>query len=239
MRYTLKKIVTYSAIILILPCIIFIFIFIYFKFQLKNLIIISNKSSIVGLTQLNGVNLLPLNIKKVSLNLQKLNSSFLTINLSKKFPNSLILETKNRIAIAKIQVGNGYKFVDLNGFIFTDNDNIADLPVIIIPQISIYSDQKTDWRVTKAISFIAEATRQGISIEQLLGDNTDNSFTIKLSIGPEIMLPYSADAVSKASSLQVIILRFRIEGKNIAKIDFRFDKPVVTLSNGEKISSTF
>ncbi len=239
MLYILKKIVIYLTLILILPCIIFVSIFIYSRFNLQNLIIISKKTSISGLSQLNNANLLFLDLQKVSLNLQQLNSSFLTINLSKKLPSTLILAIVNRKPVAKIQVGNIYKFIDHEGILFTDDDTFSDLPLINISQISINKNQKADWRVLKALAFIEEGVRQSIKIEQISGSDSDNDFIIKVSNGMEIVLPYTKDLGVKASSLQLIILRFRIEGKNIARIDFRFDKPVVTLSNGEKISSTF
>ena len=239
MRQKLKKIGIYSVLIIILPCIFIVSIIVYRTFYLRTLIIISKKAPLNGLTQLNNSNLLHLDIKKMSLILQKLNPSFLTINILKKHPNTLILQTFNRVPVAKVQVGNIHKFVDQSGFIFTDEDNSVNLPLIVIPEITIYSDQKTDWRVLKAISFIVDTVDQGIDIEQISGNDSDNSFKIKTSRGPEIMLPYSAEMRSKASSLQVIILRFRIEGKNITKVDFRYEKPLVSLSNGEKMSSSF
>lgn len=237
MLHSLKKIGIYSAVILVIPFITVLSIFVYNSFNLKNLIIINKKTTFSGLSQLNGANILFLDLQKVSLNLLKLNSSFLTINLSKKYPNTLILEIVNRKPAAKIQAGNIYKYIDHEGILFTDDDTFSDLPLINIPEISIYKNQKADWRVLKAIAFIDEGVSRSIKIEQISGSDSDNVFTIKLSSGTEIMLPYTADIGVKASSLQLIILRFRIEGKNIDRIDFRFDKPVVTLSNGEKISS--
>ena len=47
----------------------------------------------------------------------------------------------------------------------------------------------------------------------------------------EVFMPVTADPSYLSASLQTIISRFRIEGNFIAKVDFRFDKPVVILKN--------
>lgn len=58
--------------------------------------------------------------------------------------------------------------------------------------------------------------------------NLDNSFTVELKEGEEIILSSKKDLESQLSSLQLILSRLTIEGKKLKKLDFRFDNPVVS-----------
>src|ERR1035437_579672 len=57
--------------------------------------------------------------------------------------------------------------------------------------------------------------------------NLDNSFTVELRDGGEVILSSGKDLDSQLSSLQLILSRLTIEGKKLKKLDFRFDNPVV------------
>ena len=58
--------------------------------------------------------------------------------------------------------------------------------------------------------------------------NLDNSFTVELRDGGEVILSSGKDLDSQLSSLQLILSRLTIEGKKLKKLDFRFDNPVVS-----------
>jgi cell division septal protein FtsQ len=58
--------------------------------------------------------------------------------------------------------------------------------------------------------------------------NLDNSFTVELKEGGEIILSSKKDLESQLSSLQLILSRLTIEGKKLKKLDFRYDNPVVS-----------
>ena len=58
--------------------------------------------------------------------------------------------------------------------------------------------------------------------------NSDNSFTVELKQGGEIILSSKKDLDKQLSSLQLILSRLTIEGKKLKKLDFRFDNPVVS-----------
>jgi len=61
-----------------------------------------------------------------------------------------------------------------------------------------------------------------------VGLNSDNSFTVELREGGEVILSAQKDLNSQLSSLQLILSRLTIEGKKLKKLDFRFDNPVVS-----------
>ncbi|MCL5970032.1 MAG: hypothetical protein M1450_00820 [Patescibacteria group bacterium] len=56
----------------------------------------------------------------------------------------------------------------------------------------------------------------------------NDSFLVKLKNNEEIILSKNKDISFQVSSLQLMISRFTIEGKRIKRVDFRFDKPVVS-----------
>lgn len=218
---------------------VFLSIFIYKKFAIKKIILVSDKSKIMGLSIFENSNLLLINEKKMSFYLQDQNTGIKSIVLEKEFPQTIIIRIEPRIPIAAIGDETKNLYIDSEGIILTAETNFSTLPRIKTFDFEIYKDGKADWRVTKASSFIDMVGKQGILIDQILIDNSLNSFKVETGDGIEILLPFDTDIATKASSLQIILARFKIVGKNITRIDFRFDKPLVTLANGEKISSTF
>lgn len=52
--------------------------------------------------------------------------------------------------------------------------------------------------------------------------------TVKLSESGEALIPLNKSLIEQVSSLQLILSRIRIEGKKVGRIDFRFDKAIVT-----------
>jgi len=217
----------------------FLPIFICKEFKIKKLIIISDKSKISGLSIFEGSNLLFVNEKKMSLYLQEQNTNAKSIVVEKEFPQTIILRIESRTPIAAIGDETKNLYIDSEGIILSGESNIIPLPKIRAFDFEIYKNGKADWRIIKASSFIDMVSKQGILIDQILIDNPSSSFKVKTSEGIEVLLPFDADIATEASSLQIILARFKIVGKNITRIDFRFDKPLVTLANGEKISSTF
>lgn len=49
-----------------------------------------------------------------------------------------------------------------------------------------------------------------------------------LKNGPLVIFTSQKDLESQVTSLQIILERFKIEGRKVRKIDFRFDKPVIS-----------
>jgi len=66
----------------------------------------------------------------------------------------------------------------------------------------------------------------GIEIKGRILDN-DDRVVIYLTGGTEVWFSKKKNLEKQAASLQIILDRFRIKGKKIEKIDFRYNKPVV------------
>lgn len=227
----------YITLIGVLSVIIFLPIFIFQKFQIESLIIITDKPKVNGLNILNRNNLLLINEKYINEYLQRQNPDAASIRLAKKFPRTIILEIERRIPVAQIANNSTSLYIDANGITLTEENKYSNLPRIEVVDILILPNQKADWRVTKAVSLLEMSKKQGIIIEYIKADDTTSVFTAITETGMQVLLPYDADLGLKVSSLQVIVGRFKIVGKNITKVDFRFDKPLVTIATGEKISS--
>jgi hypothetical protein len=58
--------------------------------------------------------------------------------------------------------------------------------------------------------------------------DSDDSFTVTLKNGGEIILSSKKDIGSQLASLQLILSRLTIEGKILKKLDFRYDNPVIS-----------
>ena len=56
---------------------------------------------------------------------------------------------------------------------------------------------------------------------------SDLSFDVKLANGAQVLMTPKKDLNFQVSSLQQMIKQLTIEGKQLEKIDFRFDKPVI------------
>lgn len=56
----------------------------------------------------------------------------------------------------------------------------------------------------------------------------DSSYKVMLSNGAEVIVTPNKDILQQISSLQLILARLTIEGKKFSKLDFRFDKPVLS-----------
>ena len=62
-----------------------------------------------------------------------------------------------------------------------------------------------------------------------VSQNPDDSVTVKLKDGGEVILSSKKDLQTQISSLQLILSRLTIEeGKKLKKLDFRFNSPVIS-----------
>ena len=54
------------------------------------------------------------------------------------------------------------------------------------------------------------------------------SYLITLTTGEEILLTSDETVLRHISSLQVILSRLTMDGRRVKRLDFRYDKPVIT-----------
>lgn len=231
----IKKLLIILFIILALLCLLLL---IYPMYSLKKVIIISSLSSLNGLKSLEGINLLFMDMPMITQLLKESNLQVKDLTLHKIYPHTLQLNITPRIPIAEVLTSNGSVFIDDEGIITASYAPTGKtLPVIDWLNIRPSKTSKADWRVIKAISLIKMGSVSSFNIEKITINDEQNLFQIKTSDGTNILINTKDDAQFIATSLQLIVERFRIEGKNISSINLRFDKPIITLINGEIINS--
>lgn len=208
----------------------------YSLFEVRRVIVISYDTNLKDLDMLAGQNLLFMDTERLEKNLLEKNMVLKKIRLDKRYINTIIVQTDMRIPLVHVVSGNVSGDVDSNGIYTLDALN-NNLPTVQAGGIPIYKDQKADWRIQKSVDMIVDLNKAGLTVRKIEINNNENYFTAYMKDDSIVMVSFTADVPSVAASLQVIISRFRIEGKFVSKVDFRFDKPIVVLSNGDNIYS--
>ncbi len=233
MKKSLRALWIFIGIILFIAS--FLFLISYTKIQ--KIIVIGNINNIRGLNILDNQRLLFIKNEEITKQLTKINPAIKNIFIEKKYPDTLVLQVEERKAFVQA-VSNGYKiYYDKEGIPIEYTNVSFSLPLINAKMLNLRKDRKTDWRIMKAIKITEDFGKLNINIEDITILDNESNFIVKLVQDGKVIIPYNDDPANIAASLQIIIHRFRIEGKFIEKVDFRFEKPIVSLSNGEKISS--
>lgn len=207
-------------------------------FHLKKVYIIAEKLRMDGLSEMNGQNLLFLNTDKIAEILVHKNVNLKSIKIDKIYPDSLKLYPQAKIIKARIKSNTGEVLLDEEFILLRSEDGeVNNVPVVEMQNIPLVLSQKADWRVERAIIFYDQIINQGLSIRRIKVDGYLAYVTLSIAEGTEVLIPLEAEGYKAAASLQIIMSRFRIEGKFVSRIDLQFDKPVVILESGEKISS--
>jgi hypothetical protein len=148
-----------------------------------------------------------------------------------------MIQIESRKPVAKIISAKDEINVDSEGILLYGMRTSESLPQIEALNPINSFDDRTDWRILKAIKIIEETKLQELTFEKIFIDDEKNVFNLYSNDHQEIIVPFTADIPKIAASLQIIVSRFRIEGKFVTSVDFRFDKPVIKLASEEKKSS--
>ena len=198
-------------------------------FRIKKVIVISNSTEIRGLSQLFSENYLSLNEEVTAQKLLAVNPLIKNIKIGKTFPQTLTLNVFWRKPQAKILLDDKIILLDEEGKVSAgDPDGLTE---IAGTKITLPSSGTTDWRILKSVNYIILLSKSGIRVNNIYIFDEESIFILELADGEEVKIPFQTDPDQVSASLQVIISRFRIEGKFISSIDFRFDKPLVVLKN--------
>lgn len=216
---------------------LFIVFFCFTQFIIRKVIVISPEINLRGIDAINGQSLLFIDNKKIIRILKDQNPNIADIFVTKEFPNILKLNIFIRNPIVVLNSGSTKIGIDKEGILLFGIETHLNLPKIETTSPIHNFTNYTDWRITKAAQILVLLNKESIIVDRIILKDSDSIFSIFLDEGSEIIAPYSVDPPLLAASLQVIIHRFRIEGKFISRIDFRFEKPIVQLINGEKNSS--
>jgi len=82
-------------------------------------------------------------------------------------------------------------------------------------------------KLSKLANLENELTQKKIPFANVIAGSND-SYTVNLLDGGEVILSSKKEIGSQLSSLQLMLSKLTIEGKKLKVLDFRFDNPVVT-----------
>lgn len=211
----------------------FLIIFIFLFFRIKKIIVISQEPSLIGLNEIGDKNILFSDFNNQTGYFLNQNPNIKSIRFEKKYPDTVIIKTEERVSIARIFVGDKKIDIDRDGLIVTGHRKGLNeyLYPIYMTRNPVISGNSSDALVVKAIRYFEELEKFGQNLEKITLDDSTNSYTFITQSQITALVPFSEDPSVISSSLQLILTRFRIEGKRVTKVNFLFDKPVITLAN--------
>lgn len=208
---------------------------------IKRVIIISQPTKIYGLEVLNNKTLFFLDGNYLRDRIIKSNPLIKDVIIEKKFPSTLILKLQMRQPIAYIRDPKPYPFqivyLDGDGVLFFNKNLTTNFPQIEMRGKLETHGSKPDWRMRLLADIIKSFSQQSIFVDQLSVDLQSGLIDMVVNDEINIKTNFEINPYALTGSLQVILHRFRIEGKKIRQVSFLQDKPIVILESGEKISS--
>ncbi len=184
-----------------------------------------NKENIEATNNILGKNIFLINAREVQENLKKENSCLDSISLNKKLPSKLAVEVKAKVPVAKI---DGTDLLATADGLVIKQQAQTTIPTIYLPG-NIKASQDARFTQNNVLSAL------GITAALLKSDFTPASIRI---VGPEDIAVYSTNETvalfttrmstsGQVDSLQSILTKAKIDAAKIAKIDLRFDKPII------------
>lgn len=190
-----------------------------------------------GLESLSTKNILFLDAEQLKEYILKRNPLFLSLIIEKQYPDTILIRTEVRKPVAVAVRGTFQWPVDADGMVLSGLSPVpAGLPTIEATYIPLYTRGSPDWRLKRAVNYIKELNDEIITTEQIRFDPTLEAYILTLASKETVTVPVTMQPDAFAASLQLIISRFRIEGKELESIDFRYEKPVVRQMSGQKNS---
>ena len=193
-------------------------------------------------------NIFKLDKKTVINQLKSFDSTLTDISITKKLPDSVIIDINKRIAIAQVIPALDLQFEALDSTASaTISATLSNEVLKLDRQGELFSvGSLAEPQLQKIIVSSSHHLTQGKSTtSKLLADliltlkthyvNIDtivllptNQLIIKTQLGPYVILNSDQPLNSTVASLQYVLTNIKIDLKLPSKIDLRFDKPVLT-----------
>ncbi len=186
----------------------------------------SNPQLLKILEGVKGQNLLSLDSDKLAQTIIKQDIKIKDAEVQKKIPGTLLIYIQKRQALAVIPFQGDFFLVDKDGLILSQEKETPNLPVVTLNlglqnlKVGSSIDSKE-----KSIFHILDSLKGKEKVVSLL---VGEDLELQLEGGTLVFLPRNDESQAEINSLQILMTRFRIEGRLPLKIDLRFDKPVVT-----------
>lgn len=200
----------------------------YFTFQVKNAKFQGNSNCLdesALQNKVNNKNIILLNTKKLKEEILKQSTCIENLAISKKYPNTIIFLVSEKEAIAKID-SSQYSVTE-SGLIIDESSSMQK-PKIFLPQGA---------QITLGQIIQDPAVLYALKLVKYLEKSDFMAANVRITEQGDIAIYSRQEAVavftkerspeSQVDSLQSIIAKAKIDPSKIAKIDLRFDKPVL------------
>ena len=170
-------------------------------------------------------NLLTLNTNKLATNLKLDFSCIDKVEIIKDLPDSLIINFSANPDLVKIEGTN--LIIQKDGKI-KEKVNEVNLPTIFLPSQISYQKEQTvqDPIILAALEIVQFLTKSDFTLQNIRFTE-GNDIAIYDTKGTVALFSSTKEASSQVDSLQSILSKAKINELKIAKIDLRFDKPVI------------
>lgn len=158
------------------------------------------------------------------------------VDLHKKIPNKLAVFVKGRIPLAALEASESAKLeeyaplvVDKAGLVFDYILKDERLPLLKLVDASLSVGSRLSVNeITAYLAVLEETNIYNLDIVWL-AYSTQSVLEFQLQNGPVVWLvSQPAENIPKdISSLRLILEKYKIEGRELEKVDLRFKKPVV------------
>jgi len=232
-KYLNKTILIFSYLFFI---ILFFLSLVFFQnyFQVKRIKIVNDekKSLITGIDYWKNKNLFLIKDEDVNKQLVELNSFLKSVEVEKKFPETLIIIPQYIQPIAQLKVSDGFFYLGETGRILTKikSENKTAYPVINYYQkLNSYSYSAGDWLDLVDVKLALQIVKltRNLQLDPVSIDiNGEDMIVCNLS-ERKIFFTTKKKIEDQEYQLTEIIKQFKVSGKQFKEIDLRFEKPVI------------
>ncbi|MEK7622709.1 MAG: hypothetical protein AAB430_02460 [Patescibacteria group bacterium] len=179
------------------------------------------------LVGLHNQNILQISSLSINRQLQALDPSLAEINLRRTLPDKIYLKLTRRLALARIESADAkVYFMDSKGEIFTGQQTSSQLPVINVPADKPVSLGRSDF--SDSLFKLITALNEYFIASQKITWLPQQIIELQTAKGPLAVINLEKDISASIAALQYILSGFKIDEALPAKIDLRFDKPVLS-----------
>ncbi|GIW69997.1 MAG: hypothetical protein KatS3mg101_0744 [Patescibacteria group bacterium] len=205
------------------------------KFSVKNVLVIGggkfvNEEDFTNISRQKfvGRSIFSINIQESAANLKNNFLGARNVEISKDYPDSIVVKIEERIPVALIRSSEGkfYYLIDKEGYVLGEvSDEFMDLPKIIYDGDIRVGSFINDKIVPVSIEILSEAGKAGLDVSSVSFKERYS----KLYLGPtEVYISNMKDIKQSVSALGKLYKNLLLQGKLVTKIDLRYDKVIVS-----------
>lgn len=184
-----------------------------------------NQKLMKDLNNLKGQIIFLVDKKKLAKEIKNEDLKIASVMINRNFPDQITIEIKKRQGLAVIGQNNSFLIIDKDGVVFDQANDPQKLPILDLSLQNLKIGSRIEGDKMGILGVVdglkgMEEVRKAVAAE--------GEFRLELGSGTLIFFPKNGNFEQKIQALQTILTRFKIEGRRAAKIDLRFEKPVVS-----------